>query len=59
MIVLMIALILTWYISRNALFYDNYSLDLFIHILNISPRGIFILSLKMPLIGESSDLNRF
>ena len=59
MIVLMIALILSWYIPRNALFYDTYSLDLFAHILYISPRGIFILSLKMPLIGERSDFNRF
>ena len=32
---LMIALILSSYISRNALFYDTYSLDLFIHILYI------------------------
>ena len=45
MIVLMIALILSWYISRNALFYDTYSLDLFIHIIYIyiSTRNIYFI----------------
>ena len=39
------SLILSWYISRNALFYDTYSLDLFIHTLYIyiSTRNIYFI----------------
>ena len=44
MIVLMIALILSWYISRDALFYETYLLDLFIHnFIYISTRNIYFI----------------